>query len=85
MKFNDFVTAAFSNDLVCIVEDVYEACLGRGKIICEPTSAWQLIGSEYAVRDINRFTIFPREYSLYLPDGTEIKSNKDVIVMSLKQ
>ena len=59
IKFNDFVKAALSNDIVCIMDDVY-----MGKIIDEPKAAFRWIGSVYAEREIDRFTLVPRTYGV---------------------
>lgn len=55
MKFNDFVKSTLSNDIVCIMDDVY-----RGSIIEKPKAAFRWIDSDYSDREINRFTIVPR-------------------------
>lgn len=55
MKFNDFVKSALSNDIVCIVDDVY-----RGGIVEKPEAAFRWIDSDYSEREISRFTMVPR-------------------------
>lgn len=55
MKFNDFVKSALSNDIVCIMDDVY-----RGDIIEKPDAAFRWIDSSYSEKEIDRFTIIPR-------------------------
>jgi len=57
MKFDEFVSAALSNDIVCIMDDVYDP---KGKVIEEPRAAFRWIGSSYADREIERFTLISR-------------------------
>ena len=59
MSFNEFVVAALSNDIVCIMDDVYSH---DGKIIEEPRPAYKWIDDPvYANREIDRFTLVPRK------------------------
>ena len=55
MTFNEFVKSALSNDIVCIMDDVY-----RGKIIHAPEAAFRWIDSKYSENEIDRFTMIPR-------------------------
>ena len=55
MKFNDFVKAALSNDIICIVDDIL-----HGEIAGKPDAAFRWIDSQYAEREIDRFTLIPR-------------------------
>ena len=57
MRFNDFVRASLSNDIICIMDDVAD---NNGKIIEEPRAAYRWIDSCYSNREIDRFTMIPR-------------------------
>lgn len=73
MRFNDFAKSALSNDIICIMDDIFTPA---GKIIEEPRAAYRWIDEpHYSEKEIDRFTIVPR---------TDI-NNAKMLAVSLKK